>query len=121
MKNVSRCCSCTSWKFSLLIHKLACVAALLSAPCLSSLVAGTDGPGSAFAGRWDLTIRQKDNSELPSWLEITFDRGSAQASFVGRWGNARPLPKVDIHDDGIMFVSPKEEEGSKTDLVFQGK
>jgi hypothetical protein len=82
---------------------------------------GADSGSNAFAGRWDLTIRQKDNSELPSWLEITFDRGTARARFVGRWGNARPLPKVDIHDDGIMFVSPKEEEGSKTDLVFQGK
>jgi hypothetical protein len=31
------------------------------------------------------------------------------------------LPKVDVHEDRILFVSPKEDEGSKTDLVFQGK
>jgi hypothetical protein len=40
---------------------------------------------------------------------------------VGRWGNARPLPKVEVSDGQLTFVSPKEEEDSKADLVFQGK
>src|ERR1019366_2200812 len=71
-----------------------------------------------FAGRWDLTISDSSNHQLPSWLELTSEKGVWKASFVGRWGNARPLPKVVIKDDLIEFVSPKEEEGSKTDLVF---
>jgi hypothetical protein len=75
----------------------------------------------AFAGRWDLTIEDTNKTQLPSWLELTLDNGVWNASFVGRWGNARQLPKVVIHGDLIQFISPKEEEGSKTDLVFDGK
>jgi hypothetical protein len=40
---------------------------------------------------------------------------------TGRWGNARPLPKVEVADGKLTFVSPKEEEDSKADLVFEGK
>jgi len=40
---------------------------------------------------------------------------------VGRWGNARSLPNVMLHADTIQFVSPGTEEGSKNDLVFDGK
>jgi hypothetical protein len=39
---------------------------------------------------------------------------------VGRWGNARPLPKVEMSNGQLTFVSPKDEEGSSTDLVFKG-
>src|SRR5439155_11126349 len=74
----------------------------------------------AFAGRWDLTIKDGNNNQLPSWLELKVDQGVWTANFVGRWGNARPLPTVVINGDQIHFVSPKEEEGSKTDLVFDG-
>lgn len=77
-------------------------------------------PTESFAGRWDLTITEPNNKELPSWLELTSEQGVWKASFVGRWGNARPLRKVAITNDRIQFVSPKEEEGSKNDLVFEG-
>ena len=75
----------------------------------------------AFADRWDLTITATDKKHLPSWLELKNENGTWKAVFVGRWGNARPLPKVAIHGDQIEFVSPKEEEGSKNDLMFEGK
>jgi len=74
-----------------------------------------------FAGRWDLTIKDPSHKELPSWLELHSENGIWKASFVGRWGNARPLTKVAITENRIQFVSPKEEEGSKNDLVFDGK
>ncbi|HUN60391.1 MAG TPA: DUF1080 domain-containing protein [Candidatus Sulfotelmatobacter sp.] len=72
-----------------------------------------------FLGRWDLTLKAPDR-EYPSWLELHQDQGGLQAEMVGRWGNARPLPKVDIVNGKLTFVSPKEEEGSQTDLVFEG-
>jgi hypothetical protein len=75
---------------------------------------------AGFTGRWDLTITEAGQKQLPSWLELTQDRGSWKATFVGRWGNARPLPKVLIQGERIQFVSPKEDEGSTNDLVFQG-
>jgi hypothetical protein len=73
----------------------------------------------AFLGRWDLTLKAPDR-EYPFWLELREESGQLQALFVGRWGNARPLPKVEIASGILTFVSPKEEEDRKDDMVFQG-
>jgi 3-keto-disaccharide hydrolase len=73
-----------------------------------------------FLGRWDLTL--KDSSrEYPSWLEITHEDGQLKARMVSRWGHARALPKIEISNNRILFVSPKEEEDRKDDMVFEGK
>jgi len=74
-----------------------------------------------FLGRWDLTIKDSVGREMPSWLEIVREQGTCRARFVGRWGNARPLPRIEINGERIVFVSPKTEEGSTNDLVFKGK
>jgi len=74
----------------------------------------------AFLGRWDLTLKTPQK-EAPSWLEITQEGGQFHARFTSRWGNPRPLPKVEISGGHILFVSPKEEEDRKDDMVFQGK
>jgi hypothetical protein len=73
----------------------------------------------AFLGRWDLTLKAPDR-EYPSWLELHEENGQLKAEFVGRWGNARPLPRAEIANGRLKFVSPKEEEDSKADLVFEG-
>jgi hypothetical protein len=78
-------------------------------------------PADSWAGRWDLTVLDEASQPLPSWLELRVDQGVWRAAFVGRWGNARPLPKVVVEGDRIQFVSPKEEEGSRNDLVFDGE
>ena len=82
---------------------------------------GNPSPESAqaFLGRWDLTLKAPDR-EYPSWLELREENGQLKAKFVGRWGNARPLPSVEISNGHLKFVSPKEEEDSKADLVFEG-
>lgn len=74
----------------------------------------------SFVGRWDLTLKTPLR-EYPSWLEITEEDGQTKARMVSRWGHARPLPKVEIANDRITFVSPKEEEDRKDDIVFEGK
>jgi hypothetical protein len=74
----------------------------------------------ALLGRWDLTLKTPTR-EYPSWLEITRGAGQFRALFVSRWGNARPLPKVEISNGHITFVSPKEDEARKEDMVFEGK
>ena len=73
----------------------------------------------AFLGRWDLTLKTPQR-EAPSWLEITEEGGQFHARMVSRWGHARPLPKVEIANGHILFVSPKEEEDRKDDMVFEG-
>jgi Domain of Unknown Function (DUF1080) len=74
---------------------------------------------SSFLGRWDLTLKAPDR-EYPSWLELREDGGQLKADMVGRWGNARPLPRVQLANGKLTFVSPKDEEGAKADLVFVG-
>jgi hypothetical protein len=73
-----------------------------------------------FLGRWDLTLKDQQH-EYPSWLEIKQQDGQLKARMTGRWGNARELPRVETANGTLTFVSPKEEEGSKTDLIFVGK
>src|ERR1700751_3346536 len=75
---------------------------------------------SAFLGRWDLTLKAPTR-EYPSWLEITQQNGQFGARFRSRWGNPRPLSKIEIVNDRVTFGSPKEEEDRKDDMVFEGK
>jgi hypothetical protein len=58
--------------------------------------------------------------EYPSWLELRQEGGQLKADLVSRWGNARPLPKVEISNGRLTFVSPKEEEERHDDMVFEG-
>jgi hypothetical protein len=73
-----------------------------------------------FLGRWDLTLTAPDR-EYPSWLEIRQENGVLTARMVSRWGHARALPKIEVSNGTLTFVSPKEEEDRKTDMVFEGR
>jgi len=77
-------------------------------------------PVKPFLGRWDLTLKAPDR-EYPSWLEIQQEDGELKARMVSRWGNARPLPKIQLLNGTLTFISPKEEEDRKTDMVFEGR
>jgi hypothetical protein len=72
----------------------------------------------AFLGRWDLTLKTPGH-DSPSWLEITQQGGQFHARFVSRFGHARDLPKVEISNGHLLFVSPKEDEETKADVVFK--
>jgi hypothetical protein len=93
-----------------------------SADMKSKSDSAIDASASAkpFLGRWDLTLKAPER-EYPSWLEMSLDNGQLKAQMVGRWGNARPLPRVEISNGQLTFVSPKEEESSKDDMVFRAK
>jgi hypothetical protein len=94
---------------------------IVIAACISTSAqkVGPADPAAPFLGPWDLTLKAQ-GQEYPSWIGIGEKNGSLTAFFTGRWGNARPLPKIAIHGKRITFVSPKEEEGSNTDLTFEG-
>ncbi len=102
---------------------IACGFVLCSLPAIAQAAAQSGSVQAAsvksFLGRWDLTLKAPDR-EYPSWIEIQQENGQLSARFVGRWGNARPLPKIEISGTHISFVSPKEEEASKEDMVFEG-
>jgi Domain of Unknown Function (DUF1080) len=92
----------------------------LQAYFANSSRAQANGSDQSFLGRWDLTLKTPQR-QYPSWLEITQDGGQFHARMVSRWGHARPLPKAEISNGHILFVSPKEEEERKDDMVFEGK
>jgi len=94
--------------------------ALFSSVALSEDQSATAGSAKPFLGRWNLTLKAPDR-EYPSWLELSMDNGQLKAEMVGRWGNARPLPQVELAKGELTFVSPKEEEGRKDDMVFHAK
>jgi len=76
------------------------------------------GPAAPYLGRWDMTLQTPERS-YSSWLEVRQEHGQLKARMVGRWGSVRELPKVEIHDGHLRFVSPKEEEGrTHDDMVF---
>jgi 3-keto-disaccharide hydrolase len=81
--------------------------------------AGPSQTVEAFLGRWDLTLKAPDR-EYPSWLELRQENSQLKATMVSRWGNARPLPTVEVTNGHLKFVSPKEEEERKDDMVFEG-
>lgn len=66
-------------------------------------------------GRWDLTVGIGGDT-YPSWVEFTPKGGQ----FVGRFGSARPLAKVEYYPDGVKFRLPPQYENRKTDLEFVG-
>ena len=101
---------------------LATLLLMFSLPVYSQQKKSADTAASAesFLGRWDLTLKASLH-EYPSWLEISQENGQLTARMVSRWGHARPLPKVEASNGHITFVSPKEEEDRKDDMVFDGK
>src|SRR5581483_8874033 len=93
--------------------------ARFSADCATDQTEAAAAQG--LAGRWDLTITDQAGRQIPSWIEFAQTNDLWTARFVGRWGNARPLAKITVSGAQLQFVSPRQEEGSKTDLVFSGK
>jgi Domain of Unknown Function (DUF1080) len=119
------------WDFAM-IRRTALIVIAISAACVSlawhSRRADLNNRSLAepqqsvrpFLGRWDLTLKAPDR-EYPSWLELREQNGQLKAEFVSRWGNARPLPKAEISNGQLTFVSPKEEEDRHDDMVFVGR
>jgi hypothetical protein len=66
------------------------------------------------------------HTQYARWKAAIVDRslsgeGNVKATFVSRWGSARPLSVVSVSDGKLIFVSSKEEEARKTDMEFHGR
>jgi hypothetical protein len=106
-------------KFHRMVLVLAGILSLSAALNLVVAKPGAADSAAALLGRWDLTL-QAPQHEYPSWLELSEENGQLKAQMVGRWGNARPLPKVELSSGHLTFVSPKDEEALPQDMVFEG-
>lgn len=91
---------------------------LLMSAAIAAQVSAAESPVKPYLGRWDVTL-QTPARAYSSWLDIEDVNGKPKVRMVGRWGHARWLPSAEIVDGKIRFVSPKEEEGRETDMVFE--
>src|SRR5262245_1988109 len=70
----------------------------------------------AIIGRWDMTVKGPDG-DYPSWLEVRRSgHTTLVGSFVGQFGSARPIAKVDFADGRLRFSIPPQWEHRKDDL-----
>ena len=79
-------------------------------------------PGALeVVGRWDLNVRGPDGV-YPSWLEVKKSGyHTLVGSFVGRFGSARPVSRVEFEAGRVRFAVPPQWERGKDDLRFEGR
>ena len=72
-------------------------------------------------GSWDLEV-QGASGAFPSWFEVKVSGyRTLVGSFVGQFGSARPIAKIDWEKGEFRFAIPPQYENRKTDMVFEGK
>lgn len=92
---------------------------LLALACAGPAAEG--GRPAAVEGRWDLTVHGPDG-DYPSWLEVRRSgRSTLVGSFVGHFGSARPVCRVEFTGDRVRFSVPPQWESRKDDLNFEGR
>ena len=76
---------------------------------------------STVTGRWDVTV-EGAGGEYPSWFEVRKSGyRTLVGSYVGQFGSARPISKVESNDGSFRFVVPPQWENRQTDVVFEGR
>lgn len=74
-----------------------------------------------LVGRWNLTLQGADGN-YPSWLEVRQSGyRTLVGSFVGQFGSARPISRVDFADGRLHFSIPPQWEHRTDEIVFEGK
>ena len=99
---------------------------ILAIPCLFANIAiAADENASkkppTIIGRWDLTVRGVDG-EYPSWLEVRRSGSkSLVGSYVGQFGSARPIAKVEFEQGKFKFTVPPQWERRGDDVTITGQ
>jgi hypothetical protein len=87
---------------------------------VSAAAMRAEGKG-AILGRWDLTVQGADGT-YPSWLEVRLSgRRTLVGSFVGQFGSARPISRVEFDGDTVRFSVPPQWDDGEKDLRFEGR
>lgn len=73
-----------------------------------------------FLGPWDVTVQGQD-ATYPSWFQITRQDDELKGEFVGRVGSVRPIQKLEIEGDQLVFSLPVQYESNPQDLEFDGQ
>lgn len=73
-----------------------------------------------LVGRWDLTVTG-GAGEFPSWLEVRVSgTKTLVGSYVGQFGSARPISKVEVDKSAFSFTIPPQWEKRDHDQTFRG-
>ncbi len=97
-----------------------------SALLFFGLVSGASGqsnskPEAAALGRWDVVVHGTQG-DYPSWFEIRQSGNSTLVgSYVGQFGSARPISKVNFDKGEISFTVPPQWERRNDDVTVRGK
>ncbi len=85
-----------------------------------SIAVGEESP-NPLVGRWNLTVEGPKGS-FPAWLEIRKSGVDALVgSYVGQFGSARPIGKIEVRDKGFRFSVPTQYERTPEDVVYEGQ
>jgi hypothetical protein len=114
-----------TWETPMLANRLAAVGLVTGFLVLVWAAAGADDPPrrkapAEIVGRWDLVVHGKDGN-YPSWLEVRRSGRTLVGSFVGRFGSARPISRVEADAGTVRFTVPPQFEGRPDDLRFEGR
>jgi 3-keto-disaccharide hydrolase len=76
---------------------------------------------ASVLGRWDVTVHGSDG-DYPSWLEVRLSGSrTLVGSYVGQFGSARPISKVNYDKGQLSFTVPPQWERRGDDVTFEGK
>jgi hypothetical protein len=87
---------------------------------LTAVPAAQSKRAATVLGRWDLTVHGPQG-DYSSWLEVRRSGRSLVGSFVGQFGSARPISRVEFEDGRVRFALPPQFEDRKDDLRFEGR
>ena len=77
-------------------------------------------PGSELLGRWDLTVAGP-TGPYPSWLEVKLSGNRTfVGSYVGQFGSARPVSKIQVDGARFKFIVPPQWEHREIDVTVEG-
>jgi hypothetical protein len=100
------------------------VTAIASLVLFLSPLAPTTAQESArppVIGRWDLVVSDTAGA-YPSWLEVlTSGRGTLIGRFVGRFGSARPISRLEWREGVLRFAIPSQWEEGEGDLRLEAR
>lgn len=75
----------------------------------------------AVLGDWNFVVTGP-NGPYPSWLEVTSSgRDALVGRFVGQFGSARPIARVEYTGGALHFAIPHQWEQGNGDLRVEGK
>jgi hypothetical protein len=103
------------------IRSVAAGATLLLLLCAPGAAIAQEDARPAVIGHWDLEVADPAGA-YPSWLEVLASGSRTLVGrFVGRFGSARPVERLEWSDGVLRFAIPPQWEEGDGDLHFEAR